>query len=81
MYLSANLLKEKPLRWSERIDFLSIQWVLTEKYFLQDLQKYLIEEPLLVFLMTERVVKHLGQEYFFHIPHSNTIWYNRSIKS
>jgi len=36
---------------------------------LQALQRYLIEVPRFVFLITDLVVKHLGQEYFFHIPH------------
>ena len=42
--------------------------VLTEKYFLHNLQRYKIEDFRLVFLMTKRVDKQTGHLYFFIYP-------------
>ena len=68
LYLTASFLKDKPSKWSFKINFLSTLIVLTEKYFVQFLQKYLIDLPLLVFLITFEVVKQLGHLYFFIYP-------------
>lgn len=52
------------------------QWVDIEKYVIHDLQKYRMDFPLFVFLITDAVEIHFGHLYFFsYTPSNHTLVY------
>src|SRR3989338_4749891 len=68
LYFAASFLNDNPSRWSFKRAIVLKKCGLIEKYFVHALQKYRIDLPLFVFLITEVVVWQCGHEYFFICP-------------
>jgi len=56
LYFAASFLNDNPSRWSFKRAIVLKKCGLIEKYFVHALQKYRIDLPLFVFLITEVVV-------------------------